>query len=829
MGYQQKDREQLAGRQFDTADTIDLVYNASMTWPARILIGAGIACVTTFIGCDGCTGEVNEEDGGTSVVSCSLNSDCDDGEYCNEDDICVAGLQPGVCFSDADCPAEEECLIPEGSDVGVCINPHACDDASDCDADQECADADGDGYRDCYYPGCADDAECEIELGDTCPVNQRARCVARECICQDDCGAPCPEGQQCCAQDGTQPVCLEDPGYCSTTICDPGFQGVSETAGEWLNSLCDYDGTDCKCEERPHLPIGAIGLPHRLVSNLEGERYVVAYNSTYGDLVIGTADDSPVNQYQFIAGVPEVSEEAPIVAGPSGPRGGIEAPGADIGSMMDALFAPDGVLHIVAFDATSRVLRHIYGEVGGPFTERILDDVGDTGHHPQIAIDTAGRIAIAYVVRRSSAKQSILSLMAASSPTDPVSDFERYAVSYLDLTTIACEGGCDDGEVCIEAEADSVALCVAAADDCACGDTEVCTSMGCAVGAAEPATETGLVTDSLTLSLNNGEVALFGHNPRERRLDAYTQSGGSVWAGSAFFAPSILWAVEGEDVGQHPHVQTSTSQYLVTSTNVSMRDVYLQTYSHTLELQDSFLLDNGERVHQSGAIDDHAVDLTRIFPLASGSTEGGSLILWQDGTEGAVHGRVRASDGTLGPMHWLAGGRLDESNRPHFGLSINATSNETDTVLSAHRVALSAEPALQDVVLLSPPVTCPTDDGYEDNDDFATAHALGETKRLGGILCPEDGDEPRDAYSFAVDAGCNIEVSIQFFTDDGDLDLRLYDPEGNVIELSDGTTNSESITAAASVSGSYVAEVDGYLDASNAYLLQCQQVCDPVE
>src|SRR2546428_10084358 len=85
----------------------------------------------------------------------------------------------------------------------------------------------------------------------------------------------------------------------------------------------------CECKTIPPLEPGRWGRFSDLVLG-SGALYVSAYDGTYGDLVMGIHGrlSGQLQTLDYIDGVP-VGD--PIVADPSGPRGGMAGPGPDVG------------------------------------------------------------------------------------------------------------------------------------------------------------------------------------------------------------------------------------------------------------------------------------------------------------------------------------------------------------------------------------------------------------------------------------------------------------------------------------------------------------------
>jgi hypothetical protein len=758
------------------------------------------------------------DDGGTDAIPCIINSDCGEDAHC-DDGFCVDGLAPGTCRTEEDCDGDEVCIFPEGSDVGACINPHACDVDADCLDGQVCEDGNGDGFRDCLYAGCSSDDECVIELASQCGINDTARCVARACVCRDLCGAPCGEDRQCCALAGTTATCINDPGPCGTFACDPGFQGVPSSYGEWESPTCGYADEVCACEELPPLPAGAIGNAQVMRAAPNGALYVIAYDTTYGDVVIAPATSSTLSGFRHIDGVPSASVDTPIVAGPSGPRGGIEAPGPDVGSALDAAFAPDGTLYVVAYDATAGALRLLVGTPDGPMTASVIDSADDVGRAARVHVTSDGTLVVSAIARRTSTTQSELRVYGASLPVANGAAFSSRVVDSVALTTVDCEGGCDDAEVCVAAVAPAtVALCQPEGVGCDCPANNVCTLQGCAAKGTAAPLERALLVDGLALTATAQGVIVIGHEPRAGALVGYRQNGGSITEGTATFAKVTILDNGDDDVGGRPSAVADGANVLVAATDASNRALTLFTLGSTLNTLSTVTLDDGERPDPSGAINSHAVDASTLARGANGDV----VIAWHDGTLGAVHARFWPAGGTLGPRQLLAGGLASTTYDGTYGLVLSSALGANGPAVSARHLWLANDPPVRGLVVLDDLLACPDDDVHEDNDTAETATEIAAPSSTKGIIC---GDTDDDFFRVAVGPGCTVTAELVFEHDDGDLDLRMLDAGGASLDTSLSTGDSEIVTSTLVNAGNVTLRVDGFQSAENAYVLRVDVDC----
>ncbi len=117
---------------------------------------------------------------------------------------------------------------------------------------------------------------------------------------------------------------------------------------------------------------------------------------------------------------------------------------------------------------------------------------------------------------------------------------------------------------------------------------------------------------------------------------------------------------------------------------------------------------------------------------------------------------------------------------------------------------------------------CPQDDVLEDDDTRATATPLVRGVATRAVVCDEDW------FSLPVTAGIDVTVDVEFTDAFGDVDIHLYDPSGTQVDTSTSTSDIESITHTALMSGDYAVKVFGYLGAENIYsVTMSKSICPP--
>ncbi|MEC4986714.1 MAG: Calx-beta domain-containing protein, partial [Oscillatoria sp. PMC 1076.18] len=115
--------------------------------------------------------------------------------------------------------------------------------------------------------------------------------------------------------------------------------------------------------------------------------------------------------------------------------------------------------------------------------------------------------------------------------------------------------------------------------------------------------------------------------------------------------------------------------------------------------------------------------------------------------------------------------------------------------------------------------TNPTDDNYEENDTRTTAYNLSANERtwlsnLDGLGIASD----EDWYKIDITPGYeNLVVDLQFAHADGDIDLKVYDANGNFVAGSYSITDNESIDTILPSSGTYYLKVYPYSGSGNTY------------
>lgn len=127
----------------------------------------------------------------------------------------------------------------------------------------------------------------------------------------------------------------------------------------------------------------------------DGDRVLLAaYEQTYGDLVVAEITGEGEPDFAVIAGAPD----GPVVLDPEGYRGGVNLPGDDVGAWTAS--AMSGSSALIAYQNIDAGSLMVAVESAG-WASHEIDRVvgGHAGIYASMAVDAAGRPAIAYMVQ----------------------------------------------------------------------------------------------------------------------------------------------------------------------------------------------------------------------------------------------------------------------------------------------------------------------------------------------------------------------------------------------------------------------------------------------
>jgi hypothetical protein len=185
--------------------------------------------------------------------------------------------------------------------------------------------------------------------------------------------------------------------------CGCDQKKMCEVDDDCMKQQCDV-GKIPQCQQNmcvctPDIPHGNQG-DYSSMTIIDQTAYVAAYNSTYGDLMIGNIEPpGRVVNWSYVDGIPE---EAPAMVG-SHVRGGISDPGDDVGQFTSIARAPKGEPVVSYYDATHGALKFAsFGAIrwhahvvdkGSGAPEQMGDQIGKW---TSLTIDSKGRPGIAY-------------------------------------------------------------------------------------------------------------------------------------------------------------------------------------------------------------------------------------------------------------------------------------------------------------------------------------------------------------------------------------------------------------------------------------------------
>ncbi|MDQ3033613.1 MAG: MYXO-CTERM sorting domain-containing protein [Myxococcota bacterium] len=351
--------------------------------------------------------------------------------------------------------------------------------------------------------------------------------------CDDACLAAVPPattmGSLCC------PATDMCESYDVDALCMPGW--TCPVADVVLDDTCDISCTECV--RKPPLDPGQLATDLDLVVAEGGEIYVSGYSpgvppsTRYGDLVFGEVGPGGTVTWDIVDGAPS----SPITNDPDQWRGGVSAPGDDVGrwtSMADSGTA----LYIAYYDRTNSALRVAIGSPGA-WNVQTVDDAGDAGRYPSIVLLEGGVPAIAYMRIEPAEggtgrlRSSVRLATASSAMPGDATDWTITEVAGADM---ACRPEfCGTGEACLES-----GECIVPTSDCATdcsGDTQ------CSMGSCQPALAASHVED---LPPAYGLFANLVRTSAGLALVWYDRGQGNIWGaelpaiGGAWGAPFLI-------------------------------------------------------------------------------------------------------------------------------------------------------------------------------------------------------------------------------------------------------------------------------------------------
>ena len=673
----------------------------------------------------------------TSHADCDANQHCEDGLCREGKPVCVkGGIEEGCdrCLEHSDCPDGSRC-----SRSGLCVPPQ-CDADSDCtnlcaeqgSALEVCQTDPDSGWRQCVDFVCETDAQCQDAFVEV-PEGLSAACVARGCRCRNPCGGSCTGSTVCCGADGDERYgqCIEDPGPCGELQCGLGYEAVLDEEGAWSMARCRREGDACRCEELPALDPGLIGIQSDLA--MQGEQAaVVAYNSTYGDLLVGVGDQDGLT-WQGVDGIPLATPEN-VTGAPSGPRFGVSEKGADLGRFPGIAVAGNGTVHVVYQNVDERSIVYARSVCAGGCNEgEVCTDIGrcirptedcDTGCLPGFAciqgncaedarpnkfrvfeLDGRGEAGYhnALVLDRNGIPHVLSAVHRFDHQGVPSAEWRRYSgrndvpngpedFSFVDgslavdarlvrsLAQWPCEGGCVEGQVCVGLDN----RCVTPTEDCepGCGDGEICLMAQCV--AENPVLPRG------------GEVVINAYNQLIRSNSGVVLG---AWYDTVRDQPVLM-----EADGVIVDVQTrggaflslragdGPQRHLAFTRNEQV--VYVRAHADgTVEMEQ--VVDDGGRTFDDRSelhvLADTALDL---------APDGTLTLYWQDATDHTLRYATKGPDDeAFGSAQVLAG--QGEQYAGSYGFSNRTARNNRGAWLSSFRFHLHPDEPASGVVLFA--------------------------------------------------------------------------------------------------------------------------------
>jgi MYXO-CTERM domain-containing protein len=441
----------------------------------------------------------------------------------------VIAFATAMALSGCDCgddnTASDTC--PEECEAGfTCVDGECV--ASPCETDEECPS----GFF-CSEDGTCAAETCEMTCDATCDAGQFGVCSeSGECSCENYCADGCDGGSFCCFDSNS---CQALPDPCAEEVCEPGFEPVAQDPGSGDSQTCEVTVGTCACEPLPPLDIGWHGH-YASIAVGGGIAATAVYNSTYEDLMVGIVDESLEPTWFWVDGVPT---DAPVIADPSGPRGGIRARGPEMGKYTSTVVDDAGTIHVFYQDGEELDLKYARGDSSGAFEFAILDSEGATGYWTSAQL-LGGNLHVVYTTQVSGSAGAWGSeLRYISFAPDAALDSLAPTPEVLDSTgsNNPCGFQCGSSEFCFPSEG----ACLDKTRDCEpdCGDGQECLNGACldVIVQSPPAyAEATGQFNELTLNTEGGLLLTY-YNGIENTV--YTaESDGTTWGMPSAIAPA---------------------------------------------------------------------------------------------------------------------------------------------------------------------------------------------------------------------------------------------------------------------------------------------------
>lgn len=453
--------------------------------------------------------------------------------------------------------------------------------------------------------------------------------------CDDSCTPAAPPGRT------RGSVCCESTDMCVmydvNELCEPGF--TCPVAEVELDTGCEVS---CgMCRERPPLEPGVMALDLDYVDTADG-RFVSGYSPgvppdvSYGDLVFGEVTATGVD-WEIVDGAPST----PITNSLRGWRGGVSAPGDDVGRWT-ALADSGTNLYIAYYDVTNGDLKIAVGAPGA-WDIHSIDETGDSGRYASIVL--VGGVPVVSYLRVDTAaadgtvRSSVRVARASSATPDATTDWTTSEVA--GATTPCRAAWCGTGRACLE-----TGLCAMTGSGCspACGSDEECVA-----GACTAVLGSGYVEDIppvygayTRLAVAGGGLALVWYDRSTGSLYGAASADGTTW-GTAFLIDGYTGPGVGDTgIGASLFVDMGGLWHVtyVNGTDEELR--YAQVNAGTVTVRERIDdgATNGTTPHDDGR---HVVgDDSSVVVTAGGEVR----VAYQDATDAVTMLARRSAPGT---------------------------------------------------------------------------------------------------------------------------------------------------------------------------------------